>query len=170
VTATPYSLYLQPPDIITSDCVYKPVRPAFTVLVPVQPGYVGGDLYFPHDEADNGPKTADRLHVIVSERELRALHKQDGRVLDLKELLSTPVIETFRRAFITYTTAAAVRRLQSRAAGERELFYSFLIHTDANKRTHEWQLNLTDRLEKCFAEAARNGSQFSSEFRISDIK
>ena len=158
VTATPYALYLQPQDIVTSDGVYKPVRPAFTVLVPVQPGYVGGDLYFPPDEAGNGPKTADRLHVIVSERELKSLRKKDGRVLNLKELLSAPVIETFRRALITFATAAAVRRLQSRNSGEREHFYSFLIHTDVNKIVHEWQLNLTDLFRSCFAEAARNGS------------
>jgi len=48
VTATPYSLYLQPPDSGESDAAYEfePTHPAFTVLVPEMPGYVGGDYYF----------------------------------------------------------------------------------------------------------------------------
>jgi hypothetical protein len=50
VTATPYSLYLQPDELeITKGAqtfVFKPIRPAFTVLLPIYKGYVGGDFYF----------------------------------------------------------------------------------------------------------------------------
>src|SRR5690606_9646896 len=47
VTATPYSLYLQPTDVVVDNVVsFKPTRPAFTELVPVPAGYVGGETYF----------------------------------------------------------------------------------------------------------------------------
>ena len=47
VTATPYSLYLQPTEIEVANVItFKPTRPAFTKLVPVPAEYVGGDTYF----------------------------------------------------------------------------------------------------------------------------
>ncbi|WAT02826.1 DEAD/DEAH box helicase family protein [Rouxiella chamberiensis] len=45
VTATPYSLYLQPTEVEVSNVLeFKPTRPAFTKLVPVPAEYVGGTL------------------------------------------------------------------------------------------------------------------------------
>ena len=43
VTATPYALYLQPDDeiIINGNSLFKPKRPAFTVLLPNHEKYVG---------------------------------------------------------------------------------------------------------------------------------
>lgn len=47
VTATPYSLYLQPDDEITGGFNgYQPKRPAFTTILPTHDKYVGGELYF----------------------------------------------------------------------------------------------------------------------------
>jgi hypothetical protein len=47
VTATPYSLYLQPTEIeVANVLTFKPTRPAFTKLVPVPAEYVGGETYF----------------------------------------------------------------------------------------------------------------------------
>lgn len=45
VTATPYSLYLQPADVQIKGDSFKPIRPAFTELVPVNAAYVGSDYY-----------------------------------------------------------------------------------------------------------------------------
>ena len=48
VTATPYSLYLQPEEglKINGIPILKPRKPSFTVLLPPYPEYVGGDYYF----------------------------------------------------------------------------------------------------------------------------
>ncbi|MGL5638264.1 MAG: hypothetical protein ACRCW7_02830, partial [Cetobacterium sp.] len=47
VTATPYSLYLQPENIdLGNDIEIKPVKPYKTVLVPSGEGYIGGEYYF----------------------------------------------------------------------------------------------------------------------------
>ena len=45
VTATPYSLYLQPDDE-EMNTIFEPKRPAFTELVPVHEDYIGGEYYF----------------------------------------------------------------------------------------------------------------------------
>jgi hypothetical protein len=45
VTATPYSLYLQPEES-PPGLQIAPVRPTFTELVPIHPDYVGGKFYF----------------------------------------------------------------------------------------------------------------------------
>src|SRR6266566_997234 len=48
VTATPYSLYLQPeePVIRNGNPLFHPKRPAFTEILPDHPNYVGGEYYF----------------------------------------------------------------------------------------------------------------------------
>ena len=47
VTATPYSLYLQPADIAEpSGQAFQPLRPAFTKRIEPHAGYVGGEFYF----------------------------------------------------------------------------------------------------------------------------
>jgi len=57
VTATPYSLYLQPEfeqeDASTS--LFVPKRPAFTVILPVHDAYVGGDYYFEQSSDPDSP-------------------------------------------------------------------------------------------------------------------
>ena len=46
VTATPYSLYLQPEDLVVQGIEFRPIRPAFTELVPINSQYIGSDYYF----------------------------------------------------------------------------------------------------------------------------
>jgi hypothetical protein len=48
VTATPYSLYLQPEEsaVRGGSPLFLPKRPAFTEILPTHPSYVGGDYYF----------------------------------------------------------------------------------------------------------------------------
>ncbi|MGL4819092.1 MAG: Z1 domain-containing protein, partial [Bacilli bacterium] len=63
VTATPYALYLQPDDIVIRGEVFKPIRPAFTELVPVPSAYVGGEFYFERREEEDS--IASHLHVCI---------------------------------------------------------------------------------------------------------
>ena len=48
ITATPYALYLQPEDdvVVGGSTLFRPKRPAFTVLLPTHSKYAGGDEYF----------------------------------------------------------------------------------------------------------------------------
>ena len=70
VTATPYSLYLQPEDLKIEDSIrtFKPVKPAFTELVPVPNAYIGGDYYF--EESEDKNSVASHIYEPISTDEL----------------------------------------------------------------------------------------------------
>jgi len=81
VTATPYALYLQPDEYSPQSSeafVFLPKRPAFTALLPIHGGYVGGDDYF-GDVDENDPR--HYLFVPVPAAEQDALRSEDGRTI-----------------------------------------------------------------------------------------
>jgi hypothetical protein len=140
VTATPYSLYLQPEGYEASlenhDYVFKPKKPAFTELLPIHAGYVGGDDYFDaFDEED--PRA--RLYVEVDQKEQDSLRNQDKQRISASKILNNPNIAGLRRAIITFIISACVRRWQQHEAGERKRKYAMIIHNDTQKQAHAWQ-------------------------------
>jgi hypothetical protein len=139
VTATPYSLYLQPEgyeEASNASAVFKPKRPAFTELLPIHSGYVGGDDYFgSYDESD--PRS--RLIVEVTPQEQDALRKPDQRRISPERVLDSPNAAGIRRAIITFIAAVGVRRWQHVEAGERPQKYAMIIHNDTQKAAHAWQ-------------------------------
>jgi hypothetical protein len=90
VTATPYSLYLQPEvydAAAPGSFVFKPKKPAFTELLPLHSGYVGGDDYFgPHEDTD--PRS--KLYVRVDIGEQDALRRPDQRRITADKVLTSP--------------------------------------------------------------------------------
>ena len=88
VTATPYSLYLQPEDevMINGGSLFKPKRPAFTVLLPTHSKYVGGDEYFEKSTDPDSPAFYFFREVPLSERD--ALKREDGRRLQIDRVLT----------------------------------------------------------------------------------
>lgn len=139
VTATPYSLYLQPDDIDlnTHSVVFKPVKPAFTVILSTYTGYVGGDFYF--DDSKNENSMASFLYVPISESELNVLRKEDRRVFKLEDAITSQKVYMLRSAIIRFIVGACIRRIQQRKQGEREKKYSFVVHTERQKDSHAWQ-------------------------------
>lgn len=136
VTATPYSLYLQPEDAETAERVFYPVRPAFTEIVPVHPGYIGGHCYF--EESLNDDSVAAHLHVEVQDQELRVLKRNDHS-LALHEVLTSPLIPELRRAIVTFVVGAWIRRHQQSSQQEPRRRYSFIVHTETGRAAHDWQ-------------------------------
>ena len=140
VTATPYSLYLQPEGYETSlgnrDYVFKLKKPAFTELLPIHAGYVGGNDYFSvFDEED--PRT--RLYVEVDQKEQDSLRNQDKRRISASKILDNSNIVGLRRAIITFIISACVRRWQQHEAGEKKRKYAMIIHNDTQRQAHAWQ-------------------------------
>jgi len=139
VTATPYSLYLQPDDYEAAagaDCVFKPKKPAFTELLPIHGGYVGGDDYFGgYDESD--PR--HYLIVKVDVQEQDALRKPDRRRIRADSVLDSPNTVGLRRAIVTFVLAVCVRRWQQQEASEKKRKYAMIIHNDTQKTAHAWQ-------------------------------
>ena len=148
VTATPYSLYLQPDNLIIPETqqAFKPIKPAFTELVPVHDGYVGGDYYF-YDSQEQG-SIASFLHEPVTRDELEVFKKEDRRSFKLEDCLTSPKIKTVRDAVVNFVVGGCIRRLQNVEAGNKKSKFSFIIHTEAGRAAHRWQEKVVTTLKE----------------------
>jgi len=153
VTATPYSLYLQPDEIEIKEYIFKPIRPAFTVLLPIYPGYVGGDHYFPKEDEES---LANHIYEEVPLDEILALKKEDRRSFKLEEALLSPRIRVMRKAILNFITGACIRRTQLKENKEKDKKYSFIIHTEQSRNSHSWQQNIVNKIKELLVEAAFN--------------
>ncbi|MGI8314690.1 Z1 domain-containing protein [Halobacillus mangrovi] len=158
VTATPYSLYLQPEEMtIHEGKVFEPIRPAFTELVPVHDRYIGGDMYF--EKSQIAGHFASYLYHEVAEKELQVMKKMDGRRVKMDKLLKQKNIANIRRAIVNFIVGSCIRRWQQRQAGMKQRKYSFIIHTERGKNAHAWQGELIRSFEDLLIEAAREESE-----------
>jgi Z1 domain len=155
VTATPYALYLQPEDYEETasgqSYVFKPKRPAFTELLPIHGGYVGGDHYFGAFDEDD-PRA--KLIVEVTEQEQDALRAPDKRRISDSNVLDTANTAGLRRAITTFVVAVGVRQWQQREGGVRPKKYAMVIHNDVSKAAHAWQDQVIDWIFTAITEAA----------------
>ncbi len=161
VTATPYSLYLQPDRVsVSNSAFFTPTRPTFTKLVPVPEAYVGGDTYFGEAAASSTPTVESLIHVNVAEKELAVLKKADGRTFKLEEALTSPAIEGFRCAIVTFAVGGCIQRINGIAAGvsQKKLRYSFLLHSEASRGSHEWQVKIVNEINEQLVAAASSDS------------
>ena len=157
VTATPYSLYLQPSEVVVGNvATFKPTRPAFTELVRVPPSYVGGDTYFGESARSQEDTLESLIHFIVDHREFDRLKKKDGRWYKPEEVLTTNHLTGFRHAIVNFIVGGAAQRLNGIAAGQKvkKIRHSFLVHSEAAKGSHVWQAELTEHLVDQFTHAA----------------
>lgn len=158
VTATPYSLYLQPTEIEVSNVLeFKPTRPAFTKLVPVPTEYVGGDTYFGDFSRSTDDRLESLIHYRVDHREFERLKKHDGRIFKLEAALVSKHIEGYRTALITFIVGGCIQRINGINAkkNSKKLLYSFLLHSEAGKDAHDWQEKLTYELIRQLEQAAK---------------
>jgi hypothetical protein len=142
VTATPYSLYLQPKEIKISGLKLKPMKPAFSVRVPVHERYIGSDFYFAYEP--DKPCIASQLFIPVPEDEFTILSKKDRRRVDVDDLLNCKGVEKLVDAIVNFVVAVAYRRLQL----NKNQYFSMLIHADASKNSHEWQVRLVEGIRQ----------------------
>ncbi len=159
VTATPYSLYLQPDNYeVPPDegYVFKPKKPAFTELLPIHSGYVGGDDYF-LAPAEDDPRSF--LIVEVPRDEQDALRKEDQRRIRGERVLDSPNTTGLVRAIMTFVLAACLRRWQQGEAGEKKRKYAMVIHNDTQKAAHAWQDQVIEWVFDAATAAATNSPQ-----------
>ena len=132
--------------------------------MPVPEAYVGGDTYFGEAAASSTATVESLIHVNVAEKELEILKKPDGRRFKLEDALTSPAIEGFRRAFVTFVVGGCIQRINGVAAGasQKKLRYSFLLHSEASRGSHEWQVELVHEVnQQLVAEASVNSALFS---------
>lgn len=146
VTATPYSLYLQPEEVTINNELFKPIRPSFTELVPTFPSYIGGEQYFSEYKDDN--KISTYIYEEITTEELQTLKKEDRRAFRTEEVLTSPKIKSLRLAIMNFIIGGSICRLQQRKAGKKEVRYSFIIHTEVGKAKHSWQESIVNTFKK----------------------
>lgn len=150
VTATPYALYLQPEELAINANEFKPIRPAFTKLVPVHVGYVGSDCYF---EQNTETPAAPFLYHPVSAEELAVLRQSDRRRFRVEDCLTSGAIPMLRAALCNFIVGGVIRRLQDERAQVPPQKFSFLVHTQAGRAAHAWQEQVVTVLKEKLTEA-----------------
>ncbi len=154
VTATPYALYLQPDEMTVSEIEYRPLRPAFTELVPVASSYIGSDFYF--DDSQDDESVASHLYHEVDIEELQVLKREDRRRFRVEDCLKSKANLAIRTAICNFIVGGVVRRLQNHRAGMTPGRFSFVVHTEAGRKAHTWQENVVATIKDKLAEAARD--------------
>jgi hypothetical protein len=145
VTATPYSLYLQPDVAPQATGLTQPIRPSFTHLVPSGPEYVGGETYF--EKSQVAGSLEELFHIPVSLAEMDVLRREDKSRFHIEDCLTASEIEMFRHAIITFLLGGFIRRRQEQLKGEAVLpKYAFVVHSETAKRSHLWQVTLAERI------------------------
>lgn len=166
VTATPYSLYLQPTQIdVANHASFKPTRPAFTQLVPVPAAYVGGDTYFGEAAQSEDPTVERCIHHVVDHREFDILKSPDRRRLRIEDCLTSQAIRSYRHAIVNFIAGGTIQRMLGIEAGanSRTLRYSFLVHSEAAKGSHSFQEELTTEIRDQLRREAESNSELFSE-------
>lgn len=163
VTATPYSLYLQPEgtSLLASGELFIPKRPQFTVSLPTHDAYVGGEDYFERSLDTDSP--ASHFYKEVPPEEREALKAEDRRRLKIENVLSEGRAAVLRDALVAFLVGAAIRRIQERTAGRVPQKYSFLFHTEQARKSHEWQERLTAAMHSALKEEAEHDTPRFSE-------
>lgn len=143
VTATPYCLYLQPQgELNLNGNVVKPFKPRFTTLVPIHNKYIGGKEYF---ELSKNPESMySHLFHQVDQKCMDVLGHEDKRYL--RNSLSSVNVYDLTLALVYYFMGTAVRRIQVRKIKQRNYVTSALIHVELDKKNHDWQDRIINRL------------------------
>ena len=157
VTATPYSLYLQPSDEDGDTSLFLPKRPAFTKLLPIHDDYVGGDYYFLQSEDESSPASRVYKELPIEELEVlnvgKKLKRADRRSFRIEEVFTSPITKVLRKSITNFIVGGCVRRIQQKEKPEN---YSLVIHTDIHKISHTWQEEVIKKLNDELVNISRN--------------
>ena len=141
VTATPYSLYLQPDGYVQLvNGKATPFKPRFTTLLPVHDKYVGGKQYFL--DARNPDSIYCHLFHPIKPKCIEVLGKKNEKYLNNN--IKSKNIEDLRYVIVGYFMSTAVRVIQEQNHGK---IYrsSAVFHVETQKSKHQWQGDLINR-------------------------
>ena len=152
VTATPYSLYLQPHDLELSGEETAPNRPAFTHLLHPHSAYVGGVYYF--EESLNPESTAYYVFNQVDDQQIDYLNGKSKSTTTynkkaLSNVLKTDNFKSIKDAVINYLVGGSIRQLQEENVSDfwsKAYHSAFVLHTSVTKAIHGQQRNLVENI------------------------
>lgn len=148
VTATPYSLYLQPEELQVNDGNFAPLRPRFTEILKPHDSYTGGRYYF--EKSFNNDSPASNLFISVPQREFSRLKSPYQRYLDTVH--ETQNLKIYRFGFMNFLVGGSIRLIQEQAKENGDFPWkkvykcAYLIHTEHTTKAHSWQVKLTNTL------------------------
>ena len=146
VTATPYSLLLQPEGQLnlTNGTTLEPFKPRFISIVPTHDKYIGAKQYF--EESKNLDSMYSYLYNGVSPKGMQVLYKSYRPYLTEKGHES-PNLFPLECALCNYLMSTAVRRIQERKKDARADYHtSAVFHIEISKDKHDWQCELIDSI------------------------
>ncbi len=152
ITATPYSLFLQPDGTVKlrGGKEASSWLPRYTGFVPVHEMYVGGREYFELSEDENSMYSC--LFQPVNETCVNVLSERNDWYSDSP--IHSETLSPLNFAVVSYLFATAVRIIQRRKKENQKYRSSCLIHCEVEKDKHDWQDNLLrgimDDLKKAF--------------------
>ncbi len=140
ITATPYSLYLQPDGTVQlrEGKEASPWLPRYTALVPIHGRYIGGRQYFELSEDDNSMYSC--LFQPVKQVCIDILSARNEWYL--KSKAHSENLNSLNYAVISYLFSAAVRSIQVKNKKGKKYYSSCLIHCEISKKNHAWQEEL----------------------------
>ncbi len=152
VTATPYSLYLQPEDLELSGEETAPNRPAFTHLLHPHPAYVGGVYYF--ENSLDPESTAYYVFNNVDDQQIDYLNGKSKSTStynkkSLNNVLKTENFKSIKDAIINYLVGGSIRQIQEQDDSDfwsKAYHSAFVLHTSVTKVIHAQQKNLIENI------------------------
>lgn len=144
ITATPYSLFLQPDGtvMLREGKEASPWLPRYTGLVPIHKNYIGGKQYYELSEDENSmysylfqPVDQVCLDILSARNEFY-----------LKTNVHSGNLDSLNFAIVSYLFASAIRSIQVRNESHQKYMSSCLIHCEVAKKNHQWQADLIEKV------------------------
>ncbi len=159
VTATPYSLYLQPDNYVdVSNGRVVPFRPRFTALVPIHDKYVGSKQYFVESQDDQSMYSSlyhevapDCIACLTTDKKVHGHFIKRGILV--KNVENSPKIKDLRWSVMHYFVASAIREIQEENLGHDSYHTSYVMHVGTDKLDHAWEADLIETLLNSWADS-----------------
>lgn len=166
ITATPYSLYLQPDGTVQlrDGEEASPWLPRYTGLVPIHSKYIGGKQYYELSEDENSMYSC--LYQPVDKVCIDILSARNEWYLQSKAHSSN--LESLTYAVVSYLFAAAIRSIQVKKKYNKKYYSSCLIHCEISKKNHAWQEELISEIIKDVKSAFLENA--NSDLHILDLE
>lgn len=176
ITATPYSLYLQPDGTVQlrDGQEASPWLPRYTGLVPIHDKYIGGKQYY----VDSQEGEIDDEGVFHPANMYGCLYQPVDQIcIDilsarnefyLESRAHSENLDSLNFAVVSYLFAAAIRSIQTKKKSNKKYYSSCLIHCEINKHKHAWQEELITEIIEDIKQAFLHKA--NSDLHILDLE
>ena len=173
VTATPYSLYLQPDNYVdVSNGRVVPFRPRFTALVPIHDKYIGSKQYFVESQDDKSMYSTlyhevapDCIASLTTDKKARGGHFIKRGMLR-NNIEGSPKIKDLRWSVMHYFVASAIREIQEENLGHDSYHTSYVMHVGTDKQDHAWEADLIETLLNSWADSLATPGANIAQFNV----